>query len=192
MNGIKDLRTARGWSMAQLAEKLQTTTSTVNRLEKGEAGLDVDWLDKLAAVFGVDWYAVAGRSAARHGMTEDAAPFDPEPGSPLDGLKLGENRDVWTVKTTALDAIGLKPGDQIIVDISARVVEAAGTGDAVIIQVIDPRDPMKATTLLRQYIEPDMFVTNSKTDNAEPLFRGRHDVRVKGVVVKHIAAFGRH
>lgn len=192
-NNIEALRRARGWSMAALAEKLHTSTSTVNRLEKGEVALDVGWLEKLENIFAADWYEIAGRSRpdAVIGFSEDAAPFQAEQGHPLEHASFGPNIDIWDVRSPALDAIGLHPGDQMLVDISAATVEGIATGDAVVIQLTDPRNPLKATTLLRQYIEPDLFVTNSRSHNEPNIVRGQHDVRVMGKITKRFAAIGK-
>ena len=52
---IKELRTARGWSQAVLAEKSGIDKSTIYRLETGKrGGVDFETLEKLARVLEVD------------------------------------------------------------------------------------------------------------------------------------------
>lgn len=188
--GLKALRLQRQWSMAHLADLAESSTSTINRLEKGEVALDVNWLEKFSQIFGVDWYAVAGREppwAAPAGFSDDATPFVAPDGHPFEHANFGPNRDLWDVTSAALDAIGLSPGDQVLVDMTDSVVASVATGDAVIVQHIDPLDPMKAHTLMRMFIEPDLFVTNSRGNNEMPLNRQRDDVRIKGKIIKRFS-----
>lgn len=52
-NRIRALREARGWSQQDVARRLGCAQSQVDRLEKSERRMTVDWLLRLAAVFGV-------------------------------------------------------------------------------------------------------------------------------------------
>lgn len=185
-NVIHSLRTARGWTMEQLAEAIGATISTINRIEKGEVRLVSDWVPKLAAVLGVSEAEIAGLGTAAPGLAEDATPFVAVPGHPLERAAFGPSRDIWVVTSNALDAIGLYPGDKIVLDRSPAAVDAIGTGDAVIVQIGD-----RGTPLLRQFVEPDLFVTNARDHNTASLNRRHDDVRVLGVVVHKIAKVGR-
>ncbi len=52
-NRIRELRLARGYSQKELAERANTTQPTIDRLEKGDRGLDTDWMDALAKALDV-------------------------------------------------------------------------------------------------------------------------------------------
>lgn len=52
-NRIYDLRTARGWSMKDLARRADTTASQISKLEKGHRRLTDRWITRLAKAFGV-------------------------------------------------------------------------------------------------------------------------------------------
>lgn len=188
-NNIAALRKARGWSMSTLADKLHTSTSSINRLEKG-AALDVPMLEKLEAIFEADWYEVAGHKRPGQFLcfTNDAAPFHPPAGHWLEHASFGPGLEKWEVLTPALDAIGLAPGDVVLVDMVNG--EQAGTGDPVLLQLVDPGDASKVWTLIRQYIEPDLFVTNSRLHDAPNLKRGRHEVHILGKITKRFADIG--
>ena len=51
MNLLNKLRAGRGWSMEALARRVNTTASTINKLEKGQMQLTEDWLGRLADAF---------------------------------------------------------------------------------------------------------------------------------------------
>lgn len=55
-NRLRELRLARGLSQKELAERVKpaTTQPTIDRLEKGERGLDVVWMDVLAKALNVN------------------------------------------------------------------------------------------------------------------------------------------
>lgn len=55
-NRIRALRKARGWTLAQLAERITPDTptpQTIARLETGTRTLSITWLEKIAAAFDV-------------------------------------------------------------------------------------------------------------------------------------------
>lgn len=60
-NRIQELREAKGWSQADLAEAIGTSPQQIGRLEAGKRKLTVDWMTSLAQALGV-------------GMTELLAP----------------------------------------------------------------------------------------------------------------------
>lgn len=54
MNRIREWRQTRGWSLQQLADASGTSKSQVDKLEKGERRLTVDWMLRLARPLGCD------------------------------------------------------------------------------------------------------------------------------------------
>jgi phage repressor protein C with HTH and peptisase S24 domain len=54
MNHIRELRTAKGWSLQQLADASGTSKSQIDKLEKGERRLTVDWMVRLAKPLACD------------------------------------------------------------------------------------------------------------------------------------------
>jgi|GEM_PF-1726921 transcriptional regulator with XRE-family HTH domain len=52
-NNLQPLREARGWSQEALAARIGTTGPQINRLEKGQRKLSVEWLLRLCAAFNV-------------------------------------------------------------------------------------------------------------------------------------------
>lgn len=191
-NTIEALRTARGWTMEDLAARMGVSVSSVNRLEKGERKFDVTELMKLMEIFDVGPDVIVPElSPAKTiapvvgGLDDDAKPYD---AGPFEDIRLPDNQDKWIVNTDALSAIGIDAGDAIIVDISQEAVENVPTGEAVIIQHY--YSEMKARTLLRQHVEPNLFITNSRNRNGPFLDAREHDVRIKGVVISKLTPIG--
>jgi phage repressor protein C with HTH and peptisase S24 domain/DNA-binding XRE family transcriptional regulator len=54
MNRIREFRTARSWSLQQLADASGTSKSQIDKLEKGERRLTVDWMVRLAKPLACD------------------------------------------------------------------------------------------------------------------------------------------
>jgi transcriptional regulator with XRE-family HTH domain len=180
---VRDLRIARRWSMEALAERIGATVSTIHRIETGQTRLISEHVAPLARAFGIDWTALfIEETEATAGLAEDASPYIPQPGDPASRLSLGPNQDIWTVRTAALDAIGLTPGQRIIVDISAEAVAGIGTGDALVVQHMDRTDPTRAETRLMQFAEPSIFHTNSATLPNFILDGAVDEIAVKGVI----------
>lgn len=60
---IVRLRNQRGWSRPDLAKRCipPTSSSQIERLEKGQRGLEIDWVERIARGFNVDpAYLIAG------------------------------------------------------------------------------------------------------------------------------------
>lgn len=182
---IRERRLAKNWSMQKLAEKVGTTVGTINRIETGETKLMHDLVPALGEALGCHWrdlFVDEADSPPQIGFSDDATPFVPCSADPLASLMLGEKRDLWTVKSNALNAIGIAAGQPIVVNISQDAVDGAASLDPVVVQVIDADNPIRAVTLLRQFIEPDLFITNSTDANEPPLSRRERDIRIKGVI----------
>ncbi len=189
---VRELRAEHGWSMDELAEKLGTTISTVNRIEKGETPLISHWVEGLAAAFGLSERQLIERLLGEpapeppHGMAESSArPYVPADAPELERIPLKPGEERWTIHGNDLSAIGLNDGDVVIIDMTQTATDSIATGDAAVIQVVDLRDFTKGATHLRQFIEPHLFIPNSLHANPGPWFdRRTQDVRVKGIITK--------
>jgi transcriptional regulator with XRE-family HTH domain len=51
---IKGLRESHGWEQATLAEKAQTSATTISQIENGRTATNIDLLERIAAALGVD------------------------------------------------------------------------------------------------------------------------------------------
>lgn len=57
-NMLRSLREAAGLSQAALADRINTTQSQIDRLEKGERRMTIDWMARLGSALGVDPIAI--------------------------------------------------------------------------------------------------------------------------------------
>jgi|SRR5579859_209299 len=53
-NRLKEFRDLAGFSMQALADRVGTTAPQINKLEKGERRLTLDWMTRLAAALGIE------------------------------------------------------------------------------------------------------------------------------------------
>ena len=78
-NRIKELRKARGWTVAQLAEKVNLSTTHISNLENHKRGLEISWLEPFAAAFDVspidllegDWNSMPPELIGARPLTND-------------------------------------------------------------------------------------------------------------------------
>ena len=62
MNRIKEMRTARGWTQQDLADKLNTKYQTIGHYETGRREPDIDTIFRLCDIFGCSADYLLGRS----------------------------------------------------------------------------------------------------------------------------------
>ena len=181
-----------GMSPTRLAKELDIAPSTFTRLlnapEDSTATLHARTLRKLQdysgipPLFGDDSTIPVGI----RGLREDAVPFDakgadPALSSALKALIGGRKAaDPWTIRTRALERIGILPGDIVIVDLG-RKPEA---GDAVCAQVYDWRRGT-AETVMRLYEPPYLVAASLDEGLRRPLVVDDEQVIIKGVVLPH-------
>jgi len=191
-NRIKELRDARGLSMDALGDMVKSTGSTINKLEKGQIKLDTTWMTRLGQALGVQpiEILVDPEASPAGELSEDAEPYIPAPTGSFARLQ-EPNRDLWQVKSDALSELGITKSDLILVDISQAAIDGVQMGDPVVVQLYDPEELTKATTLLRQFIEPNLLITNSQTANAPSLNMRTTNVHIKGRIIHHIRTIRR-
>lgn len=187
-NRIKELRTARGWSMRELADRANSSASTINGLEKGKTQINVAWLQRLSEVFEVPPEEILGiESAPARQLSEDVAQYD-QSGQQVRQIRLEEAQFLYEAKTAVLDQIGILPGMILVVDMSPGAVGALRQGDVVVAQAYSD---MSAVTILREFIEPSLLITNSSMRNLPIINTRTEDAVVKGVVVSSVSHFRR-
>ena len=187
---LKQLRELRGLSMAKLAAKIGREAPLIYKLEKGITRYNETLLADLAAALDVspaelldeDLEAMPEKASAKQGFSEDAIPFDGDP--KIARLPdLSPNEFVYNVRTRILDQIGIIPGDLLIIDTGQGFRSRLRDGDVVVAQIYEVADPMKATTVLRQFLAPSMLVSNSTGENPPPINTKSTGAALTGVMV---------
>jgi transcriptional regulator with XRE-family HTH domain len=168
-------------TMSDVARRIGRTKTALSAVELGKVQLSPDWIRLLTAALNcteADLRAVTHHAIA--GFAEEAAPFTPEPGTRLASIVLSDTEFFYTLRGNHLDELGLRDGAVLIVDISPQAHEKLRTGDVVIAQVYGGASGAK--TVARQFIEPDLLISNSRKHNLPSLNRSMQDVAIKGVV----------
>ncbi len=174
-NRIRHLRMAKGLSQEALGLLVHSTKHRISRLESGDTKLDVQTADAIAVALGVSLDEVLGLSSVRNGMTapgfaDSADPYLPEPGDPIAAL-IGDHRYSYTINSDALELIGIRRGDIVIVDDSAAAVAAVKPLQAVLVNWRSEADS-KSYLLPRQYVPPQLAITNSTRNEKTLLLDG--------------------
>lgn len=113
MNPIRTHRAARGWSLQQLADAAGTSKSQIDKLEKGERRLTVDWMVRLARALGCDprdlmpELGVSGLSGAleRSAANEDRLYADAGNLIPVRGAARGGDRQEMFLSDGPIDQV---------------------------------------------------------------------------------------
>lgn len=169
--------------MRTLAEKVNSSASTINSLEKGLTRLNVEWAERLASVFGVEPNEMMGFSTqTTPGLAEDAVAYERE----LQHIRLSSTQFPYKVKSQALNQIGVFPDQIVVVDMSVEAMKKLKGNDIVIAQLYSEAG---ATTILRQFVEPSLLITNSSVENAAIINTRTEDVTIKGIVVSAHSVF---
>ena len=181
MNRIRELRKLRKLSAYDLADKVGTRQPTIHRLETGKMKLTVEWMKRIADALGVSPQDLIAPTVLDQ-ASDDVIRHEPED-SLLRAAIAGSPRQAWKVVRPTLDYLGLKTGGILIVDTSRTSQETLKTGDIVVVQVFDVRDMSAPKTLLRQFLGPHLYTTNSSRGNPSPLDGKQIDVQIIGVVL---------
>ena len=81
-----------------------------------------------------------------------------------------------------LDELGIIPGAVVLATMAPQRMDALKSEDIVIAQLFE--GDFSAKTIMRQYIEPNLLITNSAGANARPLHRKHDDVHIRAVVTQ--------
>ena len=122
-------------------------------------------------------------------LAEDAEPYTSQQNGLARLADPERNRVLYTVTTDVLSELGIHAGDIVLVDLSAAAVKALQPLKPVIAQVYAPDGAMRAETIVRQFVPPNLLITNSRTANAAPINMADEDAHIKGVIVSWHRSF---
>jgi len=165
MNRIREIRSAKNLTQAELARRVGTTQPQIDRLEKSNRRLTEDWMRRLAEALDVTPADLISAPTVAE-FREEATAYEPPPAMKRMWLQLASASKVFmTIGSDSLENLGIRKGDVRLFDTSDAAVAGVKTGDVVIAQLFDTRELLKGTTILRQYVEPGLLVTNRSTTN---------------------------
>lgn len=206
-NRIRAFRLHRGWSMERLATEIGSTIGTINRLETGETDTIHEAIPRLARVFGCSITDLVELGSEASGEP-DVEPFIPDSDHPFASIKLKPHQQLWRVKSPVLKNLGIELDDVIMTNSSPQAMMDLATGRAVLLELrLGGREPAtnavgalqgfaearasESILKIRQFVEPDLFVTNTPELNAYPLDRKRDDIVPKALIENRLTAVGR-
>jgi transcriptional regulator with XRE-family HTH domain len=177
---IKQLRLERGWSLKELASQLAITESHLSRVEAGKRGLQVKKLEAASRIFKVP---VADLMNLGSGAVPDVTPYAPPKGSFLEKAYNATTQRMFKVTSNCLDELGITEGDPIVVDTTPLKQSDLEMGDVVVAEVTGDRGE-PGVLLLRQFLGPNLLVTNSSENHAAPIHLLRARAKIIGRVLR--------
>ena len=180
-NRIKQLRLEHGMSLKELADKVGVTDSHLSRAENGKRGLQAKKLEQLARIFKVP---VAELMSLEGGANlPDVAPYTPPKGSVLEKAFTSTTQKMFKVLTNGMSELAITEGDPIIVETAPSAKSRLKMGDVVVAEV-GGEDDAAGVLVLRQFLEPNLLVTNSSTNNAMPIHIVKARAKILGLVLR--------
>jgi transcriptional regulator with XRE-family HTH domain len=191
-NRIAELRKARGWSMRELAHRTNSSASTINSLEKGKTELTLSWLRRLAKAFEAPVEEILGlpnpqlssfshpRSHPNNNvlLLNDVTPLPSnEPEFAI--FNLADNHKLYSVTSTVLNQ-RIPFGYIIVVDKSDAAIKEMRMGDIVIGTYADGDN---VSRLIRQFVPPNLLITNSSDNNLPSINSQAEPFQLEGKVL---------
>jgi transcriptional regulator with XRE-family HTH domain len=178
-NRIRQLRLERGFSLTELAQKVGISDSHMSRVEAGARGLHLSKMDALARALGVPVAEIL--SSQTLGYLPDLAPYTPPRGSAIERALTSTTQKMFKALSGVMSELGIAEGDPLIAEMESKPLKELRTGDVVVAEII-PHGTKESVLLLRQYIGPNLLVTNSLEQNAMPIHMLRENVQIIGRV----------
>jgi hypothetical protein len=135
-------------------------------------------MERLGGIFGVPTEEILRRS--ENGTMVDDVELLNHNDATGSGYRLTETQALYRVMTNVLEQLGIVRGGVLVVDTSPDEIANIQSGDIAIARL---RTENNVATILRQFIEPSLLITNSSTKN-QPIANLRtQDVGIKAVVI---------
>ncbi len=177
---IRQLRLERGLSLAELAQRIGVSQGHLSRVEAGLRGLRYNKMELLARTLGVPVGEMLTSQVL--GYVADLAFYTPPKGSVLEKALSSSTQKVFKARSDVLSELGITEGDPVIAEMAGVTKEELKSCDAVVAE-ITPHGEDGGVLLLRQYIAPNLLVTNSFEQNAMPIHMDKEKARILGRVL---------
>jgi transcriptional regulator with XRE-family HTH domain len=198
---IAELRKQRGWSMRELAHRTNSSASTINSLEKGKTELTLSWLQRLSKAFGVGVEELLGlpraslpnfslpssRDDSNVKLYDDIAHVETDKLSDLSILNLATNQSVYVVTSNSLNQL-ISFGSLIVVERKKIMAGGLQPGDIVVGRY---REAENNSLLIRQFVAPNLLITNSSDNNLPSINLNNESFELEGRVLWAMKPFTR-
>jgi transcriptional regulator with XRE-family HTH domain len=178
-NRIKQLRLEHGMSLKELADKVGVTDSHLSRAENGKRGLQVKKVEQIARIFKVPVAELMNLETCA--SLPDVAPYTPPRGSVLEKAFTSTTQRMFKVLTNCMSELAITEGDPIIVDTSPLAKTDLHMGDLVVAEV-GGGEAGAGILVLRQFLEPNLLVTNSVDNNVMPI----HIIKARAKIIGRV------
>jgi transcriptional regulator with XRE-family HTH domain len=180
-NRLFTLMKQRGFTYEALAQKTNSSKSSIHDVISGKTKLNTDWIMKLAKALDVSEAEIFEASGVSRETIEDDVVLVTE-GADAAGLtKTAKGDLLYRVVQDRLDQIGIVSGMTLLVETNPETVASLESEEIVIAQL---HWRARTITLLRQYIAPSLLITNSSARNADILNLRTDDVGITGIVIQ--------
>ena len=112
----------------------------------------------------------------------DLAPYVPPKGSAVEKALASSSQRLFRVLSGVLSELEINENDLIIADCSKDAIAQVVSGSLVVAEAIDTRTGEK-TLLLRQFIAPNLLITNSDGQNSISIHMLKTKVSILGIIL---------
>jgi transcriptional regulator with XRE-family HTH domain len=180
MNRIQEIREAIGMSRAQLAKEVGVSETQIGRLERGERGLSVKQMTRIAEALSCAPSDLIANAVLAE-FSDEVEPADFEGLSSIRSAIAGKGLRVYRVTGAAVIDSGVQPGQIVIVDESPQAIKDAKMGDVVLVRIEN-----RNVLVLRVLVGTNMVVTHRPGSNLAIRLDDRAaGMKVVGVVLKN-------
>ncbi len=166
-NRIRELRRAKGWTQQALAAHLGVHLSTVSKMEVGTIDIAAKHLHAISEALDVPISELLDEPAG-FGFAENAEPYLPPPAHPL-AMWMKPPYGLVRMKDNSLDQLHISAGDVLVFKNDKDIEKRLDMGRIVVCQVMSGTSLAGGTTIVREFIEPNLLITNSTGENAQPI-----------------------
>jgi transcriptional regulator with XRE-family HTH domain len=183
---ITKLRKARGWSMRDLAHRVNSSASTINDIEKGKTQITLTWMERLARAFEISVEELAGfEGGFVHRNVDEVVPFQKD--SRIVGqIQLRKGQELYEVKVSFVDQVRIYEGSVVVVDTLISSFGDLATGDIVLGR---HQDDFGTRLILREFVLPSLLITNSRGTNLPSINLYNAPFDIVGLVVSSVSEF---
>lgn len=189
VNRLREWRERRGLSLDLLCERVGASRTTIHRLETQPGQAIHPLVEKIAAELGVRFSDLFSDppddGLPLSGGDESAVPFSPPAGHILANARISSDRKLFQLLDESLSEIGLYRGDVVVAELHADVLAIAQSGAAVIGRLSSSSDDV---FVHRQFVAPQLLVTNGSITGAPNLHVTRDAVQVIGLIKDRFGA----